>query len=327
MSTTDRINNLNSRRTITDRVGQTVVLGNSVEGAALNIPVVAAAAAGGSARASVPFDMAATASLEMENASFGIWAVFWDIDTTALLQANGKSTAAARSIISPVGALTWGAIGSLIGIQVKTATGTYTPTTGTTRVIVELLGGGGGGGGAATTTAAQAAAGGGGGAGAYAVGIITSGFSGVTVTVGAAGAASAAGANNGGTGGTTQFGSVLNAGGGTGGTGDAAAGVPNAASAGVGGAASGSASLFGADGQYGEQGWVTAIILANPGGGGNTLYGAGGQANHVGSGANGSAGTGYGSGGAGGANAASQGTARSGGAGTQGIAIIYEFNS
>ena len=70
-----------------------------------------------------------------------------------------------------------------------TGSATYTPTAGTNKVLVEVIGGGGAGGGAPATSSVQFSVGGGGGSGAYAKKLITSAFSGVTVTVGAGGTA------------------------------------------------------------------------------------------------------------------------------------------
>jgi len=95
---------------------------------------------------------------------------------------------------------TW-AIGSLIAVRMLTASGTYTPTAGTRAVYVECVGSGAGAGGCAAAGAGQGASGGGGGGGAYAASFLTSGFSGVAYTIGAAGAASAAGNSPGGNGG------------------------------------------------------------------------------------------------------------------------------
>ena len=104
--------------------------------------------------------------------------------------------------------------GRLLNIQYFTANGTYTPTSGTTSVVVELIGGGGAGGGI-PTAAGSGAAGGGGGGGGYGRKRITSGFSGVTVTIGSGGT----GVLNatGGNGATSSFGSLMTALGGNGG--------------------------------------------------------------------------------------------------------------
>ena len=100
------------------------------------------------------------------------------------------------------------ASGRLIGVQTFNANGTYTPTAGTTSVVVEGVGGGGGSGGMPATPAGSGCISGSGAPGAYAKGRFTSGFSGVAVVIGAAGAAGSP-SSNGGNGGTTSFGAVM----------------------------------------------------------------------------------------------------------------------
>jgi hypothetical protein len=319
------MSDLNSRREITDRVGQTVILGNSIEDGAVSGIATVVAAAAGAAVGAVPISASAIATLDMYNGSFGIWAVYSNIQAAALLRQNGASIAASRFNDIAAGLLTWGADAVLLNIRVITATGTYTPTAGTVSVVVQCLGGGGGGAGVAATSANNAI-GGGGGAGAMAIGRITSGFSGVTVTIGAAGAGGAAGQNNGIAGGATTFGSVLSGGGGAGGT-SAIGTFPQGAGGGVGGSASGSASLFGARGADGHVGFAITASASNSGRGGDSAYGSGGPGQVAGnsSSAIGNGGSGYGSGG-GGALAAGTEIARVGGTGTQGICIIYEYN-
>jgi hypothetical protein len=107
--------------------------------------------------------------------------------------------------------------GRLIATQVfKTAgTSTYTPTPGTLYVEVEVQGGGGAGGGTPATSTNQLSIAGGGGSGAWAQKLITSGFAGVTVTVGAGGVGNSGAA--GGNGGASSFGALVSANGGNGG--------------------------------------------------------------------------------------------------------------
>lgn len=95
--------------------------------------------------------------------------------------------------------------GTLLNIQYFTTAGTatYTPTSGTTFVIVEVVGGGSGG--CSNATGFSGAAGG------FARKKITSGFSGVTVTVGAGGAG---GTSTSTAGGTSSFGALVSATGG-----------------------------------------------------------------------------------------------------------------
>lgn len=215
--------------------------------------------------------------------------------------------------------------GRLIGVQRFTSGGTYTPTTGTNSVIVEVVGGGGGGGGAA----ANNGNGGGGGAGAYARVRFTSSFSGVTVTIGAAGTAATAGANTGGSGGTTSFGALVSCPGGGGGAGSSNSTTAQVTTAGAGGAAptiSGGTVFVTTMGQTGGQGLVAANgEIGGPGA--SSLMGAGGGPT-ISSGATsstGNAGGGNGAGGGGG-SAGSTGAAAAGGAGSQGVVVVWEFS-
>ncbi|HFT7879994.1 TPA: phage tail protein [Enterobacter roggenkampii] len=131
---------------------------------------------------------------------------------------NGADIPDVAAFLTNLDLITNGAVGRLMGSPKRfTSSGTYTPTAGTKFIIVEQVGGGGGGGGVPATSSTAYTASAGGGAGAYASGIFTSGFSGVTVTIGAGGTGGPAGANTGGNGGTTSFGSLLIAPGGVGG--------------------------------------------------------------------------------------------------------------
>lgn len=78
----------------------------------------------------------------------------------------------------------------ILNRQVFTSSGTYTPTTGMTYCLVEIIGGGGGGGGCQATNSTQFCVSGGGGGGEYASGIFTISAIGSsqTVTIGAGGA-------------------------------------------------------------------------------------------------------------------------------------------
>ncbi|HHH0935236.1 TPA: hypothetical protein ACPZPX_003847, partial [Yersinia enterocolitica] len=105
-----------------------------------------------------------------------------------------------------------GFVGRLIGPpKIFTSSGTYTPTAGTTSVIVEAQGAGGGGGYARATSTGYMSAGAGGGAGGYGKSRLTSGFSGVVITIGSGG-------SQGVSGGDTSFGSLIVAAGGGGGS-------------------------------------------------------------------------------------------------------------
>lgn len=106
------------------------------------------------------------------------------------------------------------AVGRLLDVKRFTASGTYTPTAGTRRIIVELVGGGGSGGGTIATTATQASVGAGGGAGAYMQFMLLTIPGSVAITVGAGGAG-AAGTGAAGT--ASVFGSYVTCGPGQGG--------------------------------------------------------------------------------------------------------------
>lgn len=145
--------------------------------------------------------------------------------------------------------------GTLLNVQSFTSSGTYTPTTGTTKVIVEVLGGGGSGGGCAATSSSQAAAASGGASGSYARALLTVSGA-VTVTVGAGGAAPAAGANDGNAGGTSSFGASVSAPGGGGGKKGTAFVPPALAGGGVPSGAPSGGNLVNASGQLGCHGFV-----------------------------------------------------------------------
>jgi hypothetical protein len=210
-----------------------------------------------------------------------------------------------NQLLTAIQALTGG---RLLNIQVFTANGTYTPTAGTTSVVVEAIGGGGGSGGCAATGSGQQAFTGGGGGGAYGKGRFTSGFSGVAVTIGQAGAAGAAG-GNGGNGGTSSFGALLSASGGVG----SPAGVANSGNTNVARALGGStisgANLASSSGGNGGQpvsvgiGYIGGDFGGISGNGFPRGYGAGAAGQYLGPSAGAIAGI----------------------AGTQGIVIIFEY--
>lgn len=210
--------------------------------------------------------------------------------------------------------------GRLQAVQVFSVSGTYTPTAGTKFCIVEVIGGGGGGGGAAATAAGQFSIGGGGGAGGYAKGIITSPVSGaVTVGTGGAGNSGAAGA----AGNASGFQGLIVANGGSGGS-TAAAGTVPLAAGGTGGTVPALGNIVNSNGNPGEPAWAsTASIQGVTGGGGSGFYGGAGQSFASGNIA-GTAGAGIGSGGSGAFNLASQ-SARSGGGGSNGRVIVWDY--
>ena len=212
--------------------------------------------------------------------------------------------------------------GSLLNVQYLTSGTTYTPTTGTQIIIIEMVGGGGGGGGVTGATS-NAAAGGGGGSGGYLRKMIT-GFSGTaTYAIGSGGSG---GANTGGvgsSGGATTFtynSVTYTANGGGGAPGEQYGTAAALVSGGAGAAVSTNGDVNGGGSQGG---WAQRIsgTLAVSGAGAGTVFGSGGNG-LVGQ-ANGSNGKGYGGGGSG---AMSTGSAYTGGSGTQGIIIVWEFS-
>ena len=177
--------------------------------------------------------------------------------------------------------------GNLIATRYFTANTTYTPTTGTAYIIVDVVGGGAGGG-----QPGNPNGGGGGGAGGFARKKITSGFSSVAITIGAGGAINSSG-------GTTSFGIILSATGGTtGGLGGGSGGMGS----------SGDVNYQGSGGSGGSTSYV-----ASGSGGSGYLGGGGGAA------AGGAGGTGTGGGGGG---AYPTGSA---GVGGSGIVVVYEY--
>jgi hypothetical protein len=218
--------------------------------------------------------------------------------------------------------------GRFLNVQVFSSSGIYTPTTGTAKIVVKVQAPGGGSGGAATTAAGQSASGSGGGAGSYAEALVTSGFSGVTVTIGAVGTGAAAGVNNGAAGGTTSFGSIVSCPGGLGGNGGGAssgAGPTGASGFSSTCTISGATTIYAVQGSSGGPGMVMAPGTMSAGGtGGNSPLGMGGIARV--SSAGGTAGVGYGAG-AGGANNLASAGAAAGANGQPAIVIIYEFSN
>lgn len=229
----------------------------------------------------------------------------------------------------------------LIGVQTFCTTGctstggTYTPDAGTTKVIVEVQAPGGGSAGCPASSSTQVCANGGANGGSYAEAMVTSGFSGVTVTVGATGTGGAVGAA-GNTGGTTSFGSFISCPGGTGGIANGVTPAPSGYTPqGEVNDATASCSISGATllKSIAGQGGTVGIALSNSsingaisGAGGPSALGTAGPASITGFNVtNGAPGTGYGSGPSGSAENVSQ----SGTPGTDGqpsIVLVYEYN-
>lgn len=209
------------------------------------------------------------------------------------------------------------ASGRLLGVQVFTSSGTYTPTPGTKSIVVECLGAGGGGGGANPAGAGQVSAGGHGGGGAYAKGRFTAGFEGLAVTIGNGGALGGVG----GLGGTTSLGSLISASGGAGG----GAGVPFTPPGSSGAAGGGGVNITGGNivSSVGHMSQATIAITTG------TIFNVQGAPSKYGPGPNGAFGNGVtattkGTGGTGALAGSSTGPFN-GGAGAPGILIIWEY--
>lgn len=216
--------------------------------------------------------------------------------------------------------------GQLIAVTLLTAaSGTFTTGNFTTRARVCAVGGGGGGGGC-TSVAFAAGGAGGGGSGGYGEKLFNvSPATGYSFVCGAAGAGNSAAA--GGNGGDTTFGPVngvtLTAKGGTGAAAITSANTLSASAGGAGGIA-GSGGDINASGAPGRPGFI--VVVGTPSGvggsGGSSAFGSGG--NSITTVGNGSPATGNGGGGGGGLTGAS--VARTGGAGTAGAIMVYEYS-
>lgn len=213
--------------------------------------------------------------------------------------------------------------------QVISATGTYTPTSGMTSCIVQLVGSGGGGGGCSSS--ANAGTGSSGSGAGYCMKSYSAAEIGATaaVVIGAAGSGGAAGANDGTAGGNSTFtpagaGAVLTAaGGGKGKAGSNSAtsaftaSPPDASGTGT----NGDINISGQSGSNG-QAFVTTVLC---GLGGASHLGASVVTSASGGGPyNGTAGAAYGSGGSAGFSVSASGNA-SGGNGSIGVCVITEL--
>lgn len=216
---------------------------------------------------------------------------------------------------------------SSVNVQTFTSSGTYTPTSGMSKCIVQCVGGGGGGGGANTN---QNSSGAGGGSGAYCTNVFSAATIGAsqTVTIGAGGTAGTTAAA-GGTGGTTTFGGLLSAGGGLGAEASNTTLVIFNYTGGSGGTATGGyinvSGNAGDDSAYGV--WASlgpnSGALSHAGNGGASFFGGAGESAPSGLISNGGAGS-FGGGG-GGASTGTSGVTHTGGVGGNGVIIVTEY--
>ncbi len=245
----------------------------------------------------------------------GFLPLVWDA-TNGYWRVNGF---VASDILALIAA---SAIGTAV-VRTFTAAGTttYTPSSGTRAVLVEVQGGGGGGGSSSATGSGATSLGSSGGGGGYARKYLTSGFTGISITVGAGGAGGAAGGVGGNGGGTSSFGSILSATGGAGGAG------PNNGSA-YPSTGPGQTGGQGTGGDFNANGGAsyTSIALSSSqllmGAAGSSMLGTSGLPYTVS--APGNTGNGFGSGGCGGLSYAST-AGQAGGNGAPGIVIITEY--
>lgn len=249
---------------------------------------------------------------------------------------------AINSVAGTTATLGWSTVsGVLIGVQTFTASGTYVPTAGTTKIFVEIIGGGGGGGGGtAQMFGVQGIATGGGGSGAYCAKLITNvAAGGNTIVIGAGGVTGTddgvAATRNGVAGGTSSFldnatATTYTASGGSGGAGYDMATAPPIIWV---GGAGGTAPLLGDIKAAGSPGGPGIMLSTTAGTG---VAGEGGSA-HYGGGARGPVtlnatyggyqGSNYGSGGSGSIGIGLGSGTPAGGrpSGSSGVVIVWEY--
>ncbi|WLS77201.1 carbohydrate kinase [Erwinia pyri] len=221
--------------------------------------------------------------------------------------------------------------GRLLNIKIFTSSGVYTPTAGTKKIIVEVQGGGGAGGGSSATTTGNASVGGGGTEGCYGKALLTATESSYTIVVGKGGSGVAGASGN--AGGQSSFGTILTADGGYGG-GILAAGSVALMVAADATTQPSTPTVSGANIESSITGRSTSIAIrlsstsqasSFNGLGGSSKFGAGGGSRST-NGA-GFAASSYGSGGSGAKSwqASASDVAYAGGAGKDGIVIIWEY--
>lgn len=232
-------------------------------------------------------------------------------------------------------------IGRLTGVKEITVSGTYTPTPGTKRAIVDMIGGGGGGGSNATTVSpGYAAAANGGNSGSRVVLLSTindqATYEVVIGSAGAGGAVNTASGSDGSSGGDTKFGGFIATGGRGGSRGTAfnvlpTAGASNAPNPENTTPTGGDLVLVQHRGHTGDGGFLFSPDNARGGKGGEGEYGNAGVAIALSAGVNASPGnnaSGFGSGGSGSVSVTGTGTtgvSMKGGNGSPGVVIIWEY--
>jgi len=211
--------------------------------------------------------------------------------------------------------------GSLLNVRVFSTPGTftYTETPGTKKVIPEVQAASGAGGGAPATGAGVSSLGGPGGAGSYAKSLLTSGFSGATITVGAGGAGVSGAAGN--NGGPSSFGALISCPGGRGGPTAGPTGI-QFGSAGLNSSAPSGGNITSSVGSSGNE--VISLASSNIIGGnpGMSLFGAGPKL--AAPGTAGAASISPGAGGGATCNTPSMAAVK-GGDGAPGIVIVWEY--
>jgi hypothetical protein len=222
-----------------------------------------------------------------------------------------------------------GVIGRLVNVKKITTSGTYTPSAGVKFCIAEVQAGGGGGGSAATCATGQSSGGGGGAAGGY--GLIKFAAASAEVVIGSGGAGGPANASGaqGSDGGSSSIAGFSAPGGAGGWAGPARSTFPQGNNtSGRSGASSntGSAIVFkDVSGQAGQGGIAYGAQNAFGGGGGSSPLGTGsGGGISTSVSTAGTIGSLYGSGG-GGSSAVAGTSSIAGGAGAQGVVIIWEY--
>lgn len=206
----------------------------------------------------------------------------------------------------------------LIGVQTLTGSGVFTPSPGTNRIRIKMIGGGGAGGGAPATTTGQCSGGTGGGSGAYVEAVLTSGFNGAAYTAGFPGVATLGGV--GGDGGDSNFGPV-SADGGVGGVTYGPTSPPLVG--GYGNTALATGGYLNVPGRSGGNLIILNLAVGFSGAGADSQWGAGGGNANVGP-SDGTPARGYGAGGAG-ASLVAGAAAQRGGAGGPGYIVIEEY--